>query len=215
MAELLREKAYRLIKNKVVYFELKPGDRILESKLAQDLKMGRMPVREAMARLESERLIVRTKGYGYTVNKLKNVEIKDYLEIRARLENLGVTLLIERATDKDIARMKKHVEKAVEIYKNGSLRKIIQSDTRFHDMMYRATKSEAFYDTISSLSDKTIIMRAAALQTGKGREMSIKDHIEMMKAIEKRDLVNLQGLVHEHIQYAPNHYESIRGFLFS
>jgi DNA-binding FadR family transcriptional regulator len=71
-----------------------------------------------------------------------------------------------------------------------------------------------FYETVSSLVDKTIIMRAAAMQTKTGREMSIKDHIEIMAAIEKRNLKELKDLIHEHLKFAPKHYESIRPFLF-
>ena len=211
----LRQKAYRRIKDKIIFFELKPGERILESKIARTLKLGRMPVREALAMLESERLIVRANGYGYKVTTLKNAEVEDYLNIRISLESIGAALLIQRATDADILRMQKHIEKAVQVYLGGNTRKIIESDTRFHEMMYRATKSDVFFETISSLTDKTIIMRAAAMQTQKGRNMSIKDHLGIMAAIEARDLALLQELIHEHLKFAPQHYESIRPFLFT
>lgn len=210
----LRQKAYRSIKNKIIYFELKPGERILESQIARTLKLGRMPVREALAMLENERLIVRSDGYGYQVKKLRDAEIKDYFEIRNSLEKIGAALLVQRATDADIAKMKKHVEKAIDIYRHDNLHKIIESDTKFHDMMYRATKSEVYYETISSLSDKTIIMRAAALQTQSGRESSINDHLKIMDAIENRDLQGLLEIIHEHLKFAPRHYESIRPFIF-
>ena len=210
----LRQKAYRSIKNKIIYFDLKPGERILESQIARTLKLGRMPVREALAMLENERLIVRSDGYGYKVKKLRDAEIKDYFEIRASLEKIGAALLVDRATDADIAKMKKHIEKAVGIYQRNDLYKIIESDTKFHDLMYLSTKSEVFFETISSLSDKTIIMRAAALQTQSGREMSISDHVKIMAAIENRNLKTLLELIQEHLKFAPRHYESIRPFIF-
>ncbi len=210
----LRQKAYRAIRNKIIYFELKPGEKILESKIAQSLKLGRVPVREALAMLESEKLITKTKGYGYVVTKLDDSEIEDYLTIRSTLESIGAALLIARITDSDIQKIKKHVGKSKEIYNHSDLQKIIESDTKFHDLMYRATKSEAFYQTISSLLDKTIMMRAAALHSPKGRESSIHDHIEILKAVEQRDLEKLQELIREHLKFAPKHYESIKPLLF-
>ncbi len=214
MKKTLRQKAYQIIKNKIMHFELKPGESIRESALSRDLKLGRMPVREALAMLENENLLVKTAGYGYQIKKLKDSEIDDYFKIRCQLERVGAQMLIERATDTDISRLKKHVEKAVEIYEGDNVIKMIESDTRFHDMMYEATKSSVLCDTMSCLSNQTIIMRAAALQTQSGRDSSITDHINIMAAIEERDLEELQVLIYEHLKFAPMHYESIRTFIF-
>ncbi len=214
MKKTLKQKAYQIIKNKIMNFELRPGESIRESAVSRDLKLGRMPVREALAMLENENLLVKTAGYGYQIKKLKDSEINDYFKIRCKLESVGVQMLIERATDADISRMKKHIEKAVEIYKGDNIIKMIESDTQFHDMMYQATKSTVLYDTISCLSNQTIIMRAAAMQTQSGRDSSITDHIKIMAAIEERDLEGLQMLISEHLKFAPMHYESIRTFIF-
>ncbi len=215
MKMTLRQKAYRSIKNKIIYFDLKPGEKILESKISQTLKLGRVPVREALAMLENEKLITKAKGYGYIVTELNDHELEDFFILRSSLENIGATFLIERITDTEIKRIKNHVEKTKEIYEKADLHKMIESDTKFHDLMYQSTKSEAFYQTISSLLEKTIMMRAAALQSRKGRESSIYDHIEISNAIEQRDLEKLQKLIHEHLKFAPKHYESVRALLFS
>ena len=76
--------------------------------------------------------------------------------------------------------------------------------------MYLATKSEVFYRTISSLADKTIILRAAALHTSQGREASLKDHLEIIQAIEARKPDKLHDLIVEHMKFAPRYYETIR-----
>jgi DNA-binding GntR family transcriptional regulator len=211
----LRQRAYQEIKNKIIYFELRAGEKILESKIAQSLNLGRVPVREALTMLESERLITKAKGYGYVVTKLEDDEIGDFLKIRSALENIGAEMLIERITDQEVRKIGKHLEKAKKIYHGGDLKKIIQSDTIFHDMMYRATKSQAYYQTISSLLDKTIMMRAAAMQSKAGRESSLNDHLEIYKAIQARDLGLLQKLINEHLKYAPAYYESIGPLLFA
>ena len=160
--------------------------------------------------LESERLLIKTEGYGYLVTKINSKEVEDYFHIRTQLECIGATLYLERATSADRARLKNHLKKAEAIYKKNNVRKIIESDTKFHDLMYQATKSEVFYRTISSLSDKTIIMRAAALQTDDGKEASLQDHLEIVRAIEKKDSRLLHEVIIEHMKYAPRYYEAIR-----
>jgi|AMWB02.1.fsa_nt_gi DNA-binding GntR family transcriptional regulator len=206
----LRQKAYRAIKNKIIYFEVKPGEKILESKMARSLGIGRVPVREALTMLESERLILKTGGYGYLVAKLNSKEIDDYFTIRTQLEIVGINLLMKRATKSDLARLRLHVDKAVQIYQQKNIRKIIESDSRFHEMMYLATKSDVFYQTIQSLADKTIVMRAAALQSADGRQASIRDHLEIMTAVELRDMDKLYRVISEHLKYAPRFYEAIQ-----
>jgi DNA-binding GntR family transcriptional regulator len=206
----LRQKAYQAIKNKIIYFELKPGDKVLESHMARLLNMGRVPVREALTMLESERLIIKTQGYGYLVTRIKSKEVEDYFNIRTELECFGALLLLKRATEADLKRMRAHLDKARVIYMQQDIRKIIQSDTKFHEMMYLATKSDVFYQAISSLADKTIILRAAALHTSEGREASLKDHLEIMHAIGQKKPDRLHNLIVEHMKYAPRYYETIR-----
>jgi DNA-binding GntR family transcriptional regulator len=206
----MRHAAYQAIKNKIIFFELKSGDKVLESKMARLLKFGRVPVREALTMLESEGLIVKTRGYGYFVTHIRHDEIEDYFNIRTQLECLGATLFMERATAADIRHLRDHLNKAEAVYQKDNIRKIILSDTKFHDLMYQATKSEVFFRTISSLADKTIIMRAAALHTEEGRSASLKDHREIMAAIEARDPDRLQNLIRDHMKYAPRYYDAIR-----
>lgn len=214
MKTTLRQKAYQAIKNKIMYFELRPGEKVLESTLARVLNIGRVPIREALVMLEKERLLIKAPGYGYNVTKINNAEIEDYRMIRTSLELIGASLFIERATDADIQKIKRHIEKAKKIYQDEDVKKTIESDTIFHDLMYRATQSDVFYQTISSLTDKTIIMRAAALNTKKGQISSLKDHIAMTHAMEARDLELLQKVLGDHLMFAPKYYESIRSFLF-
>lgn len=198
------------IKNKIIYFELKPGEKILESQLARTLKMGRVPVREALSRLEGERLIVKTPGYGYIVTRISDHEIEDYFKIRTQLECIGATLFMERATKTDIKRLRKHLDKARVLHLQHDTKKIIENDTNFHRLMYLSTKSEIFYQAISSIEDKIIIIRAAALQTEAGRQISLKDHLEIIEAIEQKNPERLQERIIEHMNFAPRHYEAIR-----
>lgn len=213
MKTTLRQKAYQLIKNKIIYFELKPGEKVLESTLARVLNIGRVPIREALMMLEKERLLIKESGYGYTVTKINDAEIEDYRIIRTSLELIGASLLVERITTSDIQKFKRHTEKAELIYQEDNIRKMIESDTIFHDMMYKGTKSDVFHQTISSLTDIAITMRAAALHSKEGRLSSINDHIEMCSAIEKKDVQLLHQLIKNHLKFAPQYYESIRSAL--
>ena len=210
----LKQKAYKAIKDKIMYFELKPGQKIIESKLAVTLNISRTPLREALAMLENEGLIIKDQGQGYTVSMLNEKELGDYFRIRSDLELMCAELFMERKTNADVAALKKHVEKAIKIYGGDNIYEIIESDTKFHDLFYRGAKSHILYQALGSISTHTIIMRAAAMQTQSGREASLKDHLVIVKAIEDDDLAALKKIIHHHLHFAPEHYASLRAFIF-
>lgn len=210
----LKQKAYKSIKDKIMYFELKPGQKIIESKLAVTLNISRTPLREALAMLENEGLIIKDQGQGYTVSMLNEKELGDYFRIRSDLEIMCAELFMARKTPADVASLKRHLEKAVKIYASENVYEIIESDTKFHDLFYRGAKSQVLYQTLNSISTHTIIMRAAAMQTSGGREASIRDHLIILKAIEEDDLDTLKEIIQHHLHFAPEHYASLRAFIF-
>lgn len=210
----LKQKAYRAIKDKIMYFELKPGQKIIESKLALSLNLSRTPLREALAMLENEGLIVKDEGQGYTISMLNEKELGDYFKIRSSLELMCAEMYMARKTQGDVTALRKHVDKAVKIYASENVYEIIESDTKFHDLFYRGAKSQVLYQTIAGISTQTIIMRAAAMQTQSGRDSSIKDHLVIVKAIEDDDLEALKEIIYHHLHFAPEHYASLRAFIF-
>lgn len=210
----LKQKAYKSIKDKIMYFELKPGQKIIESKLAVVLNISRTPLREALAMLENEGLIIKDQGQGYTVSMLNEKELGDYFRIRSDLEIMCAELFMANKTALEVNTLKRHLAKAVKLYAGNNVYEIIESDTKFHDLFYRSAKSQILYQTLNSLSTHTIIMRAAAMQTASGREASLKDHLLIMEAIEKNSLDDLKKIILEHLYFAPEHYASLRAFIF-
>lgn len=204
--EGLRQKAYQGIKEKIINFELKPGQKILESEITRELGMGRTSVREALAMIESERLIRKSDGLGYVVTKLAEADIEDYFAVRAILEDFGMRLVIERITDEELKALMRHLEESRSAYEGDNFLEIMRSDTTFHNMLYNTAKSNVFAETVSSLSDKTILIRAIALHTPEGRTHSLRDHWSIVNAIEARNLEELRNIVHLHFKHAFENY---------
>jgi DNA-binding GntR family transcriptional regulator len=85
----LRYKAKGIIKNKIISFEIKPGEALREGMIAGELGMGRTPVREALLILEQERLVECISNVGSLVRKLTRKEADDYYALREALEECG------------------------------------------------------------------------------------------------------------------------------
>jgi DNA-binding GntR family transcriptional regulator len=94
-------------------------------------------------------------------------------------------------------------EKNVE---RNDLRNIIRCETEFHEILYRSTKSEIFYRTISGLVDKFQWIRAIALVTPGGSRESLDHHKKILAAIERKDSEKHKELMELHLQRAAETY---------
>ena len=107
---LLRYAAYQAIKDKILYLELKPGDRLSEGEIGRSLGIGRTPVREALLLLEKERLIEIKAGSGFSVCRFSQEEIEDYRLIRTTIENIALALSIQRITETELKILRENIQ---------------------------------------------------------------------------------------------------------
>ncbi len=97
------ERAYELLKEKIITTRMKPGAMIEEAALVNDLGLGRTPVREALKRLEAERLVVVLPRRGMYVAEVTLAELRELEEVRLALETLGARLAVQRMTPSQLA----------------------------------------------------------------------------------------------------------------
>ena len=103
--ELVRvdtQRAYELIWEKITTLELAPGATISEGQLAEELRIGLVPVREAIRLLAHENLVVVTPRHGLYVADVNLTDLEQISEIRLSLESLAARLAAQRATSDDM-----------------------------------------------------------------------------------------------------------------
>lgn len=210
MGENLREKAYEEIKRRIVFFELKPMEKLFETELANELKISRTPVREALLMLQNERLIESVVGKGFFVKKLTQKEVREYLAIRIALEDFIAPLIIENITKSEVKALKKNIMDAEKAIEKDDLYGLIAYETGFHKILYQSSRSEVFVETISHLTDKFQWLRAIALNAQGGGQQSVGDHVRICEAIEQKDLNGLKTAGKEHLRHAEEKFEAVR-----
>jgi DNA-binding GntR family transcriptional regulator len=214
MRKNLRHKAYEKIKEMIIFLDLKPGQKIVETEIAEKLKIGRTPVREALLMLENEKLVVCGKKKGFVVRNLSLSEMKEYFKMRMLMEHFAIPLIIERITPSEIKAIEKNIIKAVEAVEKGKLRDIIRYETKFHDILYKSTQSDIFIETISALVDKFQWLRAIGLSADKGARESLNDHRRIFDAIINKDEKRLKKLIEEHLHHAEEKVSLVRRLIF-
>ena len=210
MKKNLRHKAYEKIKDLILFLDLKPGQKIVETEIAERLKIGRTPVREALLMLENEKLVICGEKKGFVVRSLSIGEMKEYFKMRMLMEHFAIPLIIERITPSEIKALEKNITKAEETVENCKLRDIIRYETQFHEILYKATKSEIFIETISALVDKFQWLRAIGLSAEQGARESLNDHRRIFDTIVNKDEKRVKKLIEEHLQHAEKKVSLVR-----
>lgn len=194
--------------------KFKAGDQLpSERELAETFKVSRTSVREALRALETQGLVVSRTGTGTFIADLpieslvaplatllieeKNA-LADIFEMRKLIEPHIASLAAERATKRDIERMKRILEKQREEVDRGSTG--VEADAEFHFSIGRATQNQALEKLVSGLMDILSHSREESLQTPGRRMASIESHRKILSAIEEHDKTKARESMLHHIE---------------
>jgi DNA-binding GntR family transcriptional regulator len=197
---LSRHTAYEAIKEKIFYLDLRPGTKISENEIAKSLNMGRTPVREALLLLEKEGLIEIKAGSGFNVRWFRVEELDDYRLLRTNMEEISIAMAIQRITEAELESLKESVKYLEKYVGDNNIRNVIRYESKFHDIIYKATKSDVIRETLSGLNDKFLWMRAAALTRKGAAAEFLGHHKRILRAIEKKDVKEAKKLIRLHMK---------------
>jgi DNA-binding GntR family transcriptional regulator len=164
-------------------------------------------IREALKRLEAKGLIRTTPYRGAVVADLTIEEIEEIYFVRAELEKIAARLVIKHITPKEVQHLKR-LSREVERHLREKTHQMIEVDSEFHRMIFKACRNRYLYDMIDFLRTKAHIVRFNAWSLLHRIEESIVEHREMIKAIEERNLSQFEKLIVKHLTYSKNSYMS-------
>ena len=143
------------------------GEILSELRLSGELGVSRTPIREAIRRLEQER-ILEDSGHGLVVIGISRQDMLDIYEIRLQLEGLAAKRAAASITDDVLSEMKEvldlqrfYIESEKEPGENSD--QVKNLDSRFHELLYNSCGSRPYADTLISLHKKIIKYRKASV----------------------------------------------------
>ena len=200
----LRELVFESLREAIIQGKLGPGERLMEIQLAEEMGVSRTPVREAIRKLELEGLVVMTPRKGASVAGLSLKDIADVFEIRRALEGLAAELASERATDEELEQMERYLVKISEEIEVGDVDKVVETDTGFHSLLYKASRNERLTQIISNLREQIQRSRTTSLSYPGRMKIAVEEHRKIVEAVSARDGELARKLAHEHIENAEN-----------
>lgn len=185
------------------------GDKLVESKLADELGVSRTPVREALKQLELDGLVESIPNRGVIVKGLSDQDIYDIYSVRISIESIAAELAVERMTPEDLKELTDICD-LMEFFtmKNDSA-KIFELNTQFHEKIYSCTKSR-YLEHI--LKDFQIFIKSTRLESlkTKGRlEIALSEHKAILEAFKSHDKEAAKEAISKHIVSAQKNVDEL------
>ena len=188
------------LKQAIIRGNIAPGEWLVESHIAQMLGISRTPVREAIHKLERERLIEHQPRGGFTVLGLNREDIEETFGIRGVLEGYAARLATLKHHPRELIVLEQKVEEFQECLSKKQMDSLPVINTEFHELLYDLSKSPRLIHMINGLRDQIYRFREIILKDQKHAATSHEDHLQMLKFMHKRDAEGVEKLVREHIQ---------------
>jgi DNA-binding GntR family transcriptional regulator len=211
-----KHKAYTALKNAIVGMDIyrsRDDIRLDERKLAQDFGISRTPVREALAQLESEGFVRSVPRRGiYVVRKSKR-EVIELITAWAALESMAARLITENALDDDIKNLRRMFASFLDGKVRAHLDEYSEVNIEFHQSIVRMSQNHVLIEMAENLFTHMRMIRRKTIVEKDRADRSIRDHIQIIEALEARDTARAERLVRDHALGLAEHVKQYADYL--
>jgi GntR family transcriptional regulator, trigonelline degradation regulator len=188
VAAPLRGQVLDLVRQGILDFHYKPGQRLIERELIEEIGVSRTTVREVLRELEAEGLVKTIPQKGAIVVVPTPEEAAELYEVRSALEQLTVRSFVERASDEQVAELRQASEAFGQASASGEgTQAMLRAKDAFYDVLLEGAGNKAVRTILGSLQARVRMLRAASMSNpDRGKEI-IEEIGALVTAIEARD----------------------------
>jgi DNA-binding GntR family transcriptional regulator len=196
----------------IVTGKLAPGETFSEEKLAVSLKVSRVPLRDALRRLEAQGYVTFKSHNEIAISKPTLDEIEDYYSIAGVLEGLAARLAVERGSVEEIARLRELHQILKGAYQDKDLVRYFDANTKFHNYIADMARNERLHRLIDQVRHEIQKTRILTLHLPHRPDYSMREHDQILDAFLKRNPELAESLVLSHMN---NQMKTIKKMLQS
>src|SRR5579863_3623449 len=211
-----KRKAYAALKDVIVSLDVyrsRSDIRLDERSLAEEFGISRTPVREAMAQLEREGFVRSVPRRGVYVVRKTRREVIELITAWAALESMAARLITQTASDEDIAALRRMFT----TFENGALRAHLDEysevNIEFHQAIIRMSRNAVIIDLAENLFTHMRMIRRKTIGEMDRADRSIRDHMQIIEALEARDTARAEVLVRDHALGLAEHVAKYADYL--
>jgi DNA-binding GntR family transcriptional regulator len=178
---------------------LKPGDRLVETELAQRLGISRTPIREAIRQLESDGLVAHQPRIGTTVRVLDYAEITELYEMRAVLEGTAARFAARAASPVELGELQAINE---EMAAARDVERAYQANRQFHTVILNAARNRFLVKSVEAVQKTLLILGPSTMEESARATQAVTEHDALLDALRGRDEEAAEALMRAHIEAA-------------
>lgn len=191
--------AYSMILEAIDMGIYKPGDRLVESDLADRFGVSRTPIREALQRLETQSLLARD-GRSLIVASLDHNQMAELYVVRRELEGLAARLAARHANEEEIAVLRSMVTADDALVNDPAA--LARANRRFHKQIHLASHNRYLVQQLDLVHRTMALMSTTSLAAQGRGEIAQSEHDGIVSAIEARDEAGAEKALQDHISVA-------------
>jgi DNA-binding GntR family transcriptional regulator len=199
------QRAYPLIKERIVTTAMRPGARVEEAALMAELGLGRTPIREALQRLAQEKLVVVSPHRGTFVADLSLTDLREVEEVRLELECLCARLAVQRMTPGEVENMRRVVAEMQAFTPGGNLAAgertadLLALDRRLHALLRQGAHNELLAAKCEMLFNLSLRLWYLFAEQTKPQNLVEESFVEILAGIESGDAARAGTAMRKHI----------------
>jgi DNA-binding GntR family transcriptional regulator len=198
----LQDQVYQLIRRRIVGHTYGPGHRLSEAGLARELGVSRMPVRDALRRLQLEGLVEGAPGRGLVVSPISVAHARDVYHLRELLEAVAVELAAERATPADLERLEAAVTAQERATRSGTAGKVLRASMEFHDALHLSAHSSILSLVLEQIWAHARRYRELTLGKSERHVAVAEEHRALLETIRRHDPEGAKQIIQCHVRGA-------------
>ena len=200
----LADQVFEKLESDIIHGVYARGEILTELKLVEQLGVSRTPIREALRRLEQERLIEDTPK-GSVVLGITPDDLLDIMNIREQIECLAAYYACVNMTPEGLKEMEEIVDLQDFYFSKWDTDRLRQADDRFHDIICQMSQRNVIRDTLVPLHRKTRRYRKTAIQNKDRAVLSLQEHRAIFNAMKEGDPEKAKEVMKAHIAKAKKH----------
>lgn len=177
------EHAYRFLKERIISYQLRPGQRITEVQVANELGVSRTPVREALRRLDQEGWLTSNPHQGYWVRTYTRQELDDVYEFRIAIERHIVRLAARREPSPELMKLAAEWARLGDEKRPTDPLLWLQADETFHLSLGEASQSEELLSALKRINERIRLIRRIDFTRAERAERTVNEHVQILQSV--------------------------------
>jgi DNA-binding GntR family transcriptional regulator len=198
--DLISDRAYAQLRERIVTLRLAPGTALREDELMTELAIGRTPLREAIKRLALENLVAVQPRSGTYVTSVDASDIVHISEVRAELEAHAAELAARRLDDELRARFEALLDRIASAAGSTDQDALIALDESIHRLVWDASRNPYLAETLERYFVLSLRVWYVVLDRVPSLGSTVLDHARLLEAILAEDASRARALMHEHVE---------------